>query len=195
MLRNYAAYLNFLNSKLEKFFEKQKPYIFCHKGCAKCCKNAEFPYSELEVQYLLAGYSQLPPQTRQLILERINKLVEDKKNCKDENFVYDCPFLIDDVCSVYQYRGIVCRTFGLIANANDKRSKIPFCYKEGLNYSNVIDPETNRISPEKLAKCGFNEIPVSFNIRHSFLTCKEFEEGFGVKFGEVKPLIDWFVNS
>ncbi len=55
MLENYVTYLNFLSGKFTKFFEKQKPFIFCKKGCGKCCKNAEFPYSQIEAEYLMFG--------------------------------------------------------------------------------------------------------------------------------------------
>ena len=53
MLKNYLNYLRFVNDKLNKFFEKQKPYIFCKKGCGMCCKNAQFPYSKIEMDYLM----------------------------------------------------------------------------------------------------------------------------------------------
>ena len=55
-MENYLKYLEFIDSKLHKFFERQKDYIFCKKGCAKCCKNAEFPYSLIELKYLLTGF-------------------------------------------------------------------------------------------------------------------------------------------
>ena len=60
MLQNYEKYLEFLNTKLNKFFEQQEPYIFCKDGCSLCCQNAQFPYSLLEVQYLLKGLFELP---------------------------------------------------------------------------------------------------------------------------------------
>ena len=50
---NYEKYLKFVQEKLNKFFEAQSPYISCKKGCAFCCKNAQFPYSELEFNYLV----------------------------------------------------------------------------------------------------------------------------------------------
>ena len=56
MFKNYELYLSQIDSKLKDFFERQKPYIHCKLGCAKCCKNAEFPYTRLEVTYLLNGF-------------------------------------------------------------------------------------------------------------------------------------------
>ena len=34
MLENYVTYLCFLDGKFKKFFEKQKPFIFCKIGCS-----------------------------------------------------------------------------------------------------------------------------------------------------------------
>ena len=139
MLENYLTYLVFLNTKLTKFFASQKQFIFCQKGCARCCKNAEFPYSQIELKYLLYGYLKLDKETRNKIEENIKQVVDEKSKYKGDAFRYTCPFLIDDVCSVYDYRGIVCRTFGLLTKGVDDKVKVPFCCYEGLNYSNVMD--------------------------------------------------------
>ncbi len=195
MLKNYIVYLNFINEKLNKFFERQKAYIFCKKGCAKCCKNAEFPYSDIELKYLLSGASKLPLETMNLIDKKIGKILEDKKNFKGKRFLYDCPFLIDDVCTVYEFRGIVCRTFGLATSGNENgKVKVPFCAYEGLNYSNVVDGD--KISKERFEEfqktAGNVEEPVGFHIGYDFLTGEDFEKSFNIKFGNKKPLIEWF---
>lgn len=194
MLENYVLYLKFLELKLAKFFESQKPYIFCKKGCSKCCQNAEFPYSSIEVEYLIYGFSQLENSVKKSILKNINDLNEQKNNFTGEKFLYACPFLINNSCSLYEYRGIICRTFGLIYTGKDGAAKIPFCSFEGLNYSNVIEPKTQKISAKKVKELGFKDDPLSFNISYKFLTDACFEEQFNFKFGEKKALIDWFNN-
>ena len=190
MLQNYLLYLSFINGKLEKFFNRQKPYIMCEKGCGKCCKNAQFPFSKIEFDFLLAGVCRLPEETKQIIWNNIAKVLEQRENFKGKKFLYDCPFLINDVCSVYPYRGIVCRTFGLMSKGADGRIKVPFCCFEGYNYSNVIDLETRKISAK-----GFEEEPLGFNISYEFLTDPDFEKGFKFEFGEKKPLIEWFIKQ
>ena len=216
-VHNYVAYLKFLDNKLETFFEMQKPYIFCKKGCAKCCKNAEFPYSFREIQYLLYGFLQLDDETKIKINNNLTKILKAKKdflqssfesnNNKDLNqqneksadgkkntrkkFLYDCPFLINDSCSVYPYRGIVCRTFGLIANVEDENPKIPFCCFEGQNYSNVLDAEKNQLSSKKVEELGLEQEPVGFYISYEFLTHSDFEKKYNFEFGEKKSLIEW----
>ena len=191
MLENYVTYLNFLSGKFEKFFEKQKPFIFCKKGCGKCCKNAEFPYTQIEAEYLMLGVWQLDNDTKKIIANNVQKIKQQKAEFKGEVFKYDCPFLINDVCVVYNFRGIVCRSFGLMTVGKNDKIKVPFCYKEGLNYSNVMVDK--KISPEKVKALGVEEEPAAFNVSYDFLTDPDFERGFNFTFGEKKPLIDWLI--
>ncbi len=193
MIENYVAYLKYLQERLDRFFASQKEYIACKKGCAKCCKNAQFPYSLIEFKYLLQGFLTLDKETQDKVEANISKIYQDKKLFKGEKFLYDCPFLIDEACCVYDYRGIVCRSFGLITAAREnKNAKIPFCAFIGLNYSNVLDDEKKKLSGEKVEKLGLKEEPLGFNIGYDFLTNKDFERGFNFSFGDKKALIDWF---
>lgn len=222
MINNYLNYLNFINEKLQMFFEKQRPYIFCRQGCSLCCKNAQYFYSNIEIQYLSYGFNQLPEEKKEIILNNIKKLkklqksdsssllncpssVGDGQNCTNDpicgektaynspvKFIYECPFLINNECSIYEYRGIICRAFGLMTAYKDGDVRIPFCAFDNLNYSNVIDIESSKISPEKYKKSGIKEEPLAFNISYEYLTDNEFEQLFNFKFGEKKPLIDWF---
>ena len=192
MLCNYAVYLEFLNEKLNKFFESQKPYIFCRKGCAKCCKNSQFPYSAIEFRYLLNGALTLDKRIQEKIEANIKELLEKKKKFRGKKFLYDCPFLVDDVCSVYPYRGVICRTFGLMTNTVNQKIKAPFCAFKGLNYSNVLNLRKKTISVRKFKKLNTKLEPLGFNISYKYLTCEDYERTFNIKFGESKPVIDWF---
>ena len=193
MIENYELFLYYLNKNLDSFFKEQAPYIFCKKGCARCCQNAEFPYSKLEATYLKLGFVKLNNKVREIVSENISKLKKEKINYKDEKFLYTCPFLIDNVCSIYDFRGIVCRTFGLITAYDENTVNIPFCHNYGLNYSNVIDSKKNLITNEKWMESGIKTEPKCYkNISYDILTSKDFEEKFRIKFGEKQSLIDWF---
>lgn len=197
MTDNYTNYLSFIDTKISGFFEKQKPYIFCKKGCGKCCQNAQFPYSQIEITHLLNGYRKLDYNIKQQVLENITKINKQKNEFKDkkEQFKYDCPFLINNECSVYEYRGIVCRTFGLITLNNESgKMMLPFCAYQGLNYSNVLEPDSGVISTDKFKKGKFLQEPLSFNVSYEFLTDTDFEYSFKFEFGERKALIDWVSN-
>lgn len=194
MLEKYAAYLNMISEKIEKFFKKQQPYIFCKKGCSKCCENAQYPFSEIEYKYLMSGYHTLPYTKQEQIHKNILNVLNEKHNTKEKPFTYKCPFLINNECSVYKYRGIICRTFGLLV-ADNGGSDVPFCALDGLNYSNVYDSKKHLISSAMFNELGIKEEPLAFNIQYNFLTSAEFANGYGFEFGKTKPLIDWFENN
>ncbi len=190
-LEDYLLYIAYLNKKLGGFFEAQSPYIFCKRGCAKCCQNGEYPFSRLEYNFIMIGFSKLTEDVRKNILQKVKKIKKEKAEF-GEGYTYECPFLINNECSVYDFRGIICRGFGLLAINEGGLTKIPFCAFEGLNYSNVVEPDTKIISTEKYKKLGDNvPEPLAYNVSYKFLTSKNIEENFKINFGERKALIDW----
>lgn len=74
MIENYVTYLKFLDEKFNRFFKKQTPFIYCKKGCGRCCKNAQFPYTQIEVVHLLSGAQKLNDETIEQIMDNIAKL-------------------------------------------------------------------------------------------------------------------------
>lgn len=196
MIENYQKYLDFLDEKLAKFFNSQQPFIQCRKGCSKCCKMAQFPTSRIEMVYLLTGFlNTADEKTQDIVSQNIQNILRLRDVATDKKeFRYNCPFLINDICSVYPYRGIICRTFGLMTQGCDGKISVPFCCFEGMNYSSVIDSGTHMLSPEKIKTRGFEEEPLGFNVSYEYLTDKDFEETFKFQFGEKKPMIEWFIN-
>ena len=201
MLNNYLFYLEYITNKIQKYFIEQKDYICCSKGCSKCCHNAQFPYTEIEFKLIYEGFKALEPSVKKQVIKKIDTIISDmsKHLAKkiDKPFRYICPFLINNKCSVYYYRGLICRTFGLMTFIPDSPQTplLPFYAYEGLNYSKVLDKENNNISDIKFAELGIKEEPKAYNIDYSTLTNNEIAEGFGFKFGEVKPLIEWFITT
>ena len=199
-LGNYFLYLNVIQNKIDKFFENQKEYILCHEGCAKCCQKAQFPFTEIEFRFLMQGFLSLDMSVQNVIIERVKSIIKEKEKFyskkSGEDFKYDCPFLVNNTCIVYKFRGILCRCFGLILFKlnSDTKSQIPFCAFEGLNYSNVLDAENKKISMEKFKEQNYKIEPHAFNASYLSLIDKEFAKGFDFEFGEVKPLIDWFIE-
>ena len=182
MITRYNAYLDFINKELKKMFETQKAFIKCKKGCSYCCKEGEYPISELEYVNLMFEFNELDDEIKDKITENITDLLE-----KERTKMYQCPFLINDECAVYKARAIICRTFGLISYDDKGKKRMPFCVNLNLNYANVYDKETSTIT--KKAEDGSE--PVAYNIDRKFLRSKRIEKEFNIYFGEDKPLIEW----
>ena len=195
MLNNYLSYLEYVNDKLSSFFDRQKPYIHCKKGCTLCCKNAQFPYSQAEINYLMIGLWQLDLEKQQQIAANIENIQKQKREFRGDVFKYDCPFLLNDECSVYNFRGGICRAFGLMYTAKNGKIKVPFCCFQGYNYSNVVEDGESVVSQEKFEKLGVKEEPLAFNTSYDFLTGEMFEKSFNITFGEKRALIDWFSDN
>lgn len=195
MIEKYEKYLELLDTHLlKKYFEQQKDYIFCKEGCSHCCENGQYPFSKLEFEYLMLGYEKLSNAEINIIQEKIKKIKEEK-SLENEDFMYECPFLIDKKCSVYNHRGIICRTHGLLFFETDKegnsKQKIPHCVHLGLNYSNIYDKEKKHLSPELWKKSGIKNEPVAYNISQKAILKSDVAKELGLEFGESKALINW----
>ena len=189
-LKNYEYFLANLSSIINKIFEEQKEYICCANGCCGCCSQGMYPYSELEFKYLKLGFDNLPSETKKLV---INNIKEINQQYKGKDFMHKCPFLINGSCSVYLYRGIICRTFGLITENSQGKLTIPFCAKEGLNYSQVYNQETERISEEDVKKLGYKVMPQAYNLSRQHIETLSFAKELGLNWGESKMLFMWFL--
>lgn len=182
MINRYKKYLEILDVRLNHMFEKQAPFIKCKKGCTYCCKEGEYPISELEYVNLMLYYNQLSNDVKGKINQNIEDLIK-----KNRQKLYTCPFLVDDLCSVYPARPIICRAFGLISYKDNGRPKMPFCIELGLNYANVYDKES-----EMLLRCADDGTePVAYNIDRRTLRNNEIQDLFDIYFGEDKALIAW----
>ena len=189
----YKKYLNTVQPILDGYFEEQKEFLCCTKGCAYCCEKGAYPFSELEFIYIMLGFLKLDIETREGVLSRIRDLKSQYEKCEDKkNFMYRCPFLGEDkVCTVYEFRGLICRTFGLIQKLSDGKTIMAFCREHGLNYAKVFDFETQKIDYDKVKELGYKNIPQAYLIGLKNLMSEEFLGENKIEFGEIKSLIEW----
>ncbi len=186
MITRYREYLEFLDKKLAKMFEAQKPFIKCKEGCAYCCKEGEYPLSELEYVYIMLTYNELEADLRDKVTENIITLLK-----KSREKMYECPFLVNNRCTVYKARGVICRTFGLISYDDKDKKRIPFCVNLDLNYANVYDKEKHIIA----SKAPDGTEPAAYNITRKVLITPKVEKQFNIFFGNDKPLVEWLAEE
>lgn len=182
---NYESFLNILMQDIEAIFEHQKDFIFCKKGCTHCCQNGEYPFTEIEFKYLLQAFKNLNQNTKDIITNNIKNLKQNEQG------YYSCPFLINNSCSVYQQRGLVCRTFGLLIENASGKIEGPFCGKLGLNYSNIYDKETKLLQINKIENNEFKKLPKAFKLDISNIINLSLVKDLDLEFGEQKSLLQW----
>ena len=172
-----------------KFFEggAHFQYIKLYKVLDKIAKerNAKEKEKELFIH------------TKNNLSNSLNKqIIKDKDACENKDeFRYQCPFLINNMCSVYEYRGIICRTFGLIYMKEGAKMQIPFCAYEGLNYSNVLDKEKDMLDADRMKELGIEAEPKAYNIHYDFLTSDKVAHAFQFEYGNKSSLIEILRND
>ena len=180
MLKRYEEFLKYLDKKLDIYFEEQCEFIKCKEGCSACCEVGEYPFSRLELEYLMSGFVSLPFDIKHKIKEEIKHLVKTRPK------MYRCPFLINNMCSVYSHRGIVCRTHGLAwYDEDENRIRLPYCVNKGLNYAKVFDRSTGEV---------FLQNPIRERLRIDTILNSPKAKEYSLECGEIRPLIKWFEN-
>ena len=107
----------------------------------------------------------------------------DKKEFCGKRFEHQCPFLLNNECVIYKYRGIICRTFGL-AYYDDKAGyvRLPDCVNEGLNYSQYYDKKNKTLNIPDVPKA---------NLRIDRVLENELTKLYKIDSGEIRPMLDW----
>ena len=177
MLKKYEKFLKDFDKKIDKYFKEQSEHLCCREGCSGCCEVGDYPFTQLEMMYLMQGFRGLPP----LVQEQVrNNLLTIKNNRVSTHLFYKCPFLLNNRCCVYSYRGITCRTFGLAYLMKNGVVKLPECVNEGLCYS-------------KVSKDGILTVePVKEELDLPEITNGKLAKKYKLEFGPSRSLIDWF---
>jgi len=189
--KRYQIFLKTFQKEIDRMFLEQAEFIKCKEGCSYCCEKGEYPFSKLEFEYLLEGYKKLEPEQKKKILFNIARVNEKKAQNNNENFMYDCPFLINNRCSVYENRGIICRTFGLLCEHDNERLTMPFCQSLGLNYSKIYDKEKGQLITEKDGQKLCETEPRAYRIARENVLNLSIAKNLNIDWGESKTLIDY----
>ena len=86
--------------------------LACHRGCAACCRtHTSIPVTPIE----LVGISwhvteKIEGSTREKLQSQLQKHQSGEA----------CPFLVDNVCSIYEFRPYACRHFNVFNQVCDE---------------------------------------------------------------------------
>lgn len=116
----------------------------CQSGCSACCRR-HFSVFPVEADQLAEAVRELEPRTAARVAGQSSKVLEEPHSFPD------CPLLVDERCSVYENRPVICRTHGApILVEEDGESFLDVCplnFREpeslsGLPSESVMSLET-----------------------------------------------------
>ncbi len=144
MLNKYQKLINEVNRLTSKLSERYRPHLQCQSGCSGCCHHhlSVFPVEAATIQSAIQNLSN---ETKTIIKLQAQKTIQQESRGEP----VACPLLIDDQCSIYNSRPIICRTQGLplLYEAEDGNLEVDFC---PLNFTaeNATDSlEENHLVP------------------------------------------------
>ncbi len=194
VLAKYTYYIESIQKEISNIFESQKEYICCAEGCSYCCEYGMYPFSQLEFEYIKIAFYKLEESVKQKVVENLRELEKEYIKNNKEHFMHRCPFLIDGRCSVYNNRGIICRTFGVLTENSEGNLTIPDCSNKGLNYSKVYNPKERCIDEKKVEELGYANPPKPFNLSRKNMMSLSIAKRLELEFGESRMLIEWMFD-
>ena len=146
--------------------ERYKAHLECRAGCSGCCHHhlSIFP---VEAAAVKSAIQALPQDIKNIVQQQAKTISEQE--ARGESVA--CPLLVNDKCSIYDSRPIICRTQGLplLYEAEDGNLEVDFCplnftaenATEALEENHLVplDALNLKLSIINLEFCQANGIP------------------------------------
>ena len=158
--------IQIVNTALADAFQKSSKWLACKPGCSQCCHGV-FAINQLDAIRLRKGLAELEAhdparaeRVRRRALDTVTRLSEDypgdpvsgvldeddtdeaAKRWDDFANAEPCPVLdpTTGTCELYEYRPVVCRTFGPALKTDDDLGHCELCFV-GATEEEVIAAE------------------------------------------------------
>ncbi len=130
-IQEYQQLIAALDAEIVRIAQLHAGAISCGPGCASCCQP--FSVLAIEAACVREAIASLPAASR------------ERLDCNRAEDPERCPLLIDDLCTIYAARPVICRTQGLpLAYVDEEREAIEVSAC-GLNF-----PDGHGFAPEEL---------------------------------------------
>ncbi|MBI4909146.1 MAG: YkgJ family cysteine cluster protein [Acidobacteria bacterium] len=148
--------------------------IKCGPGCTDCCGQL-FQITEIEAAWVSVGVSRMEEEERMRLRGRAARYLEDRKAVVARKGMQEawgrlpppgsrlpCPALVEGVCSIYEYRPLICRKFGMPLYNPDKPGQVFACELNFRNGEPIEDGQLVQIQSEihwqwKQVQADYNE--------------------------------------
>jgi Fe-S-cluster containining protein len=133
--------VDWLTAKLQARYSK---HLVCRAGCSGCCHHHLSVFA-VEAEEARAAIESLPAPIRVRLEEQAREVIN--REARGEQV--SCPMLVDDRCSIYESRPLICRTQGLpmLMEAEDGGSEVDFCPLNFTGAGAVDDLDEDHLVP------------------------------------------------
>ena len=123
-LELYRQLIEGVDDLTSQLNERYQSHLQCGAGCSGCCQHHLSVFA-VEAAGLTEAIAALPEAQQ----TRIRQQAIDVKEREAKGEPVACPLLVDNLCSVYESRPLICRTQGLplLYEADDGAQEIDFC--------------------------------------------------------------------
>lgn len=119
----YREIVAAVDAEFERNRARYGERIHCRAGCSKCCYHV-FAISALEAEQIAEGIQRLEPERRKVIESKAREYIAVRLVRGDQA---PCPALDGDVCSIYEFRPLMCHKFGMPLYNPEKPDRIFAC--------------------------------------------------------------------
>jgi Fe-S-cluster containining protein len=120
----YRKFIEQVDRLAARLSSRYAHHLVCRAGCSGCCHHHLSVFA-VEAAAAREAIEALPKEILTVIERQAREVIEREAG----NQPVACPLLVEDRCSIYESRPLICRTQGLplLLEAEDGEAEIDFC--------------------------------------------------------------------
>ncbi len=144
MIEPYRQLIESVDLLTARLSSRYAEHLVCRSGCSGCCHHHLSVFA-VEAATVGAAIEALPEPLRVQLNEQARKTLE--LEARGQSAI--CPMLVDDRCSVYESRPMICRTQGLplLIEAEDGEAEVDFCPLNFTDENAIADLDQDYLVP------------------------------------------------
>lgn len=142
--QRYREIVSAVDAEFERNRGLHGARIRCRAGCSDCCYHV-FLVTPYEADRVAEAVGRLSADAREQMVLRARDYVEHRLKRGDRE---PCPALVDNRCSIYDSRPLICHKFGMPIYNPDKPDRILACELNFRSGEEIRDPDLIQIQTE-----------------------------------------------